>query len=207
MDIESYSEKYSGKSQPILGEIARVTSTSLRYDDMLSGPVVTGLLQFLINTTAASRVLEIGMFTGYATVAMAGALPPGGKVVTCESNKKYIDLALPLIKQSGLENRIEIIFGDAMKTLDSIVPWFDLVFLDADKENYLNYFEKALPLLKKDGIFVIDNAFWQGKVNDPGDRKGAAVHSLNERIQLDNNLENVMLPVRDGLHLVLKKSD
>lgn len=203
-DIQDYAVMYQGADESILSDVIEVTRSSLQYDDMLSGPVVAGLLRFLIHATSARRVLELGMFTGYGTLAMALALPEDGRVVTCESNQKYINLAKPLFQKSGVDHKIDIRFGEALSTVDRLDPWFDLIFLDADKENYLNYYENCLPLLKKGGIFVADNAWLAGKVRDSDDRKGKAVHELNEAIQANENLVNVMLPVRDGIHLALK---
>jgi caffeoyl-CoA O-methyltransferase len=204
MDIQNYAVAFNGADENILNDVVQVTRSSLKYDDMLSGPVVAGLLRFLIQATSARRVLELGMFTGYGTLAMALSLPEDGRVVTCESNQKYINLAKPLFQKSGVDHKIDIQFGEALNTIVCLDPWFDLIFLDADKENYLNYYEICLPLLKKGGIFVADNAWLGGKVRDSGDRKGKAVHELNEAIQANENLVNVMLPVRDGIHLALK---
>jgi caffeoyl-CoA O-methyltransferase len=203
--IHDYAEIFHGTDNGILREVIQVTRSSLQYDDMLSGPVVAGLLRFLIHAASARRVLELGMFTGYGTLAMALALPEDGRVITCESNMKYINLAKPLFQKSGVNHKIDIQYGEALDTLGRLDPWFDLVFLDADKENYLNYYEKCLPLLKKGGIFIADNAWLGGKVRDSGDRKGKEVHKLNQAIQDNENLVNVMLPVRDGLHLAIKK--
>ncbi|MCA1802570.1 MAG: class I SAM-dependent methyltransferase [Rhodothermaceae bacterium] len=203
-DMQDYAAKYHGVDESILGDVVQVTRSSLQYDDMLSGPVVAGLLRFLIHATSARRVLEIGMFTGYGTLAMALSLPEDGRVITCESNMKYINLAKPLFQKSGVDHKIDIQFGEALNSIARLDPWFDLIFLDADKENYLNYYENCLPLLKKGGIFVADNAWLGGKVRDSGDRKGKVVHELNEAIQANENLVNVMLPVRDGIHLALK---
>jgi caffeoyl-CoA O-methyltransferase len=203
-DMQDYAAKYHGVDENILRDVVQVTRSSLQYDDMLSGPVVAGLLRFLIHATSARRVLELGMFTGYGTLAMALSLPEDGRVITCESNMKYINLAKPLFQKSGADHKIDIRFGEALNTIVRLDPWFDLIFLDADKENYLNYYEYCLPLLKKGGIFVADNAWLGGKVRDSDDRKGKAVHELNEVIQANKNLVNVMLPVRDGIHLALK---
>jgi len=203
--IQDYSELFHGADDDILREVVQVTRASLQYDDMLSGPVVAGLLRFLIHAVTARRVLELGMFTGYGTLAMALALPEDGRVITCENNLKYINLAKPLFQKSGVNHKIDIQYGEALDTLGRLDPWFDLVFIDADKENYLNYYEKCLPLLKKGGIFIADNAWLGGKVRDSGDRKGKEVHKLNKAIQDNENLVNVMLPVRDGIHLAIKK--
>ncbi|TVQ14104.1 MAG: methyltransferase [Balneolaceae bacterium] len=203
--IQDYAELFHGADDDILHDVVQVTRASLQYDDMLSGPVVAGLLRFLIHASTARRVLELGMFTGYGTLAMALALPEDGMVITCENNLKYINLAKPLFQKSGVNHKINIQYGEALDTLGRLDPWFDLVFIDADKENYLNYYEKCLPLLKKGGIFIADNAWLGGKVMDSGDRKGREVHKLNKAIQDNENLVNVMLPVRDGIHIAVKK--
>jgi caffeoyl-CoA O-methyltransferase len=199
-----YAEKFSGNLEDILQEIADNTRKSLKHDDMLSGPVVAGLLRFLIHATGSRRILEIGMFTGYATIAMALSLPDDGKIITCESNLKYINLTKPFMAKSGVEHKIDIEYGDALNTLDRLDPYFDLIFIDADKENYLCYYEKCLPLLRSRGIIVADNAFLAGKVFDTEDRKGRTVHKLNTIMQSHQQLINVLLPVRDGIHVAMK---
>lgn len=200
-----YAQKFSGDSEEILEEVVNMTQSNLEYDDMLSGPVVAGLLRFLINVSESRRVLEIGMFTGYATLSMAFALPEDGKVITCESNLRYINLARPLFRKSGVQHKIDIQQGEAIHTLDKLDPYFDLIFIDADKENYMFYYEKCLPLLKSDGILVVDNAWLTGKVLDSEDPKGKVVHKLNIAMQSSKDLMNVLLPVRDGIHIAIKR--
>lgn len=206
-DMLKYAEEFNGGTPDLLYEVAEMTGSSLKYDDMLSGPVVAGLLRFLIHLSNARRVLELGMFTGYSTLAMALALPDNGRVTTCENNLKYISLAKSMFEKSGVQHKIDIQFGDALRTLGNLHPWFDLIFLDADKENYLAYYEKCVPLLKKGGILVIDNAWLAGKVRDTGDRKGKVVHELNMAVRENKNLVNVLLPFRDGIHLAVKKTE
>lgn len=205
-DMLKYAEEVNGGTPDLLYEVAEMTGKSLKYDDMLSGPSVTGLLRFLIHLSNAERVLELGMFTGYSTLAMALALPDNGSVTACENNLKYIKLAKSMFAKSDVEHKIDIQYGDAIKTLGNLEPWFDLIFLDADKDNYLAYYEKCIPLLKKGGILVIDNAWLAGKVRDSGDRKGRVVHALNMAVQENKNMVNVLLPFRDGIHLAVKKA-
>ncbi|MFU8860709.1 MAG: O-methyltransferase [Cyclonatronaceae bacterium] len=205
-DMLKYAEEFNGSTPDLLNEVAEMTGKSLKYDDMLSGPVVAGLLRFLIQVSGAVRVLELGMFTGYSTLAMALALPDNGRVTSCENNLKYINLAKSVFAKSGVEHKIDIKYGDALKTLDQIRTSFDLIFIDADKENYLAYYEKCVPLLKNGGILVVDNAWLAGKVREPANRKGKVVHGLNTALQGNKFLVNVMLPFRDGIHLAVKKT-
>jgi len=227
----------------LLKELRDTTARELRYDDMLSGPVVGSFLSMLIRISGARSVLEIGTFTGYATLWMAAALPPDGKLVTCETNEKYARIARRFFERyrqgaarpsSGKGNtpEIRLSMGPALET-----PWpdqVDFVFLDADKEHYPEYYQRIMPRLAPGGLLVVDNAFWGGKVWEstsdtetqdtflpesseiqgqqqkqrnqdvPADRQAAAIDRLNRMIAEDTQVENVVLTVRDGLHLVRK---
>jgi len=209
-----YSEKLI-KEPPLLRDIRKSTAEELQYDDMLSGPVVGAFLNMLISLSNAKQVLEIGTFTGYATVWMAMALPPDGRIVTCEINEKYATIAKRNFNRFQTERHgsgnasespeIALLFGPA---LDAKLPEkVDFIFLDADKEHYPEYYEKLLPKLVAGGIMVVDNAFWGGRVwtdDKKTDRKTKAIDRLNRIIRSDSRVENVILSVRDGLHLVRK---
>lgn len=243
-----YAESMMRKEPPLLRDLRETTLRELRHDDMLSGPVTGAFLNMLVRLSGSKTVLEIGTFTGYATLWMAMALPPAGQVFTCESNDKYAGIARRFFERykkeqeekpyenrdaSGINNSgaisyessrhpgqpagIRLIMGPA---LESRLPQrVDFVFLDADKEHYPEYYEMIKPLLAPGGLMVVDNAFWGGRVWDgipnmeagsslepdrPSDRKTAAIDRLNRMIADDPDVENVVLTVRDGLHLVRK---
>ncbi len=212
-----YAESLMTREPALLREVCMATSNELRYDDMLSGPVVGAFLNMLVRLSGAKSVVEIGTFTGYATLWMAMALPPDGRIVTCETNEKYASIARRFFKrfQTEWESPVSGHKGDPPEitllqgpALDAILPEeVDFIFLDADKEHYPEYFEKMFPLLIPGGIMVIDNAFWGGRVwedDKKSDRKTSAIDRLNRMIAADRRVENVILTVRDGLHLVRK---
>ncbi len=187
-DAEAYAEAHSTTETALLRELREVTRREMEYDDMLSGPVVGAFLQMLVRMSGARRVLEVGTFTGYATIWMAGGLPSGGRIRTCESNEKYALVARRFFKryqEEGGATDIRILFGPALQTIresvlsgepgqrpdtdfDSGHHPLDFVFLDADKEHYPDYYELLMPALSPGGIMVIDNVLWGGKVCEAG---------------------------------------
>mgnify|MGYP006286298961 CR=1 FL=1 len=205
--IEKYAENHTPSESEAMAAIRKITEKELQYSNMLSGPLVAGLLKLLITISGARTILEIGTFTGYGTLAMAESLPEDGTIVTCDYNERYEEMAKRGWEQSPHREKIEMKMGAALETMGKFTDQtFELVFLDADKTNYLRYYEESLRLLKKGGLLVIDNIFWSGTVLEPaGDEKAEAIHRLNERISGDNRVENVMLTIRDGLNLVRKK--
>lgn len=205
-EIETYAEEHSAVESKTLRDIARFTSQNLEYDQMLSGRVVSGILKLLVRLTAAKHILELGMFTGYSALSMAEELPADGKVITCDNNHRYITIARKHFDQSPHGGKIEIREGNALETLDKLNGKFDLVFLDADKENYPEYYENIIPKIRMGGIMVIDNVLWSGQVLTPDDRKATAIDSLNKRIREDVRVVNVLLTVRDGLNIIQKIS-
>lgn len=226
-DASNYARELMRKEPPLLAELRDATIAELRHDDMLSGPVVGAFLQLLVRVSAARTVLEIGTFTGYATLWMAMGLPSGGKVYTCESNEKYAGIARRYFRRfeegwkkshgtgetHGRPPEIELLAGEALKV--RLPECADFIFLDADKEQYPDYYRHLFPILTPGGLMVIDNAFWGGKVwADPKqadgpekDRKTRSVDELNRTIADDPRVDNVILSVRDGLHLVRKTED
>jgi caffeoyl-CoA O-methyltransferase len=205
-EIERYAESISWNSNNNLEEIISATKNQLEFSDMISGSQVCGLLQILIKSINAQKVVEVGMFTGYATLSMAQAMHPEGTLYALEMNEKYIGIARPIFEQSSHNNRIQIVIGNARETVVSLPNELDFVFLDADKEFYPNYYELLIDKLRSGGLMVIDNVLWHGTVLSPNlDRKANAIHTLNNRIRIDERVDSVLLTVRDGLHVLRKK--
>lgn len=208
----------TGPEPPLLQELRQATARELHYDDMLSGPLVGSLLRMLTSATSARNVLEVGTFTGYATLQIAMGMPEGGRIWTCEYNDRYARIARRFFRhyhEQGGGAEIHLLAGPALETIPNTFPdpatenVMDIIFLDADKERYPAYYELVIPLLRPGGLLLVDNAFWGGSVwREEGarDRKAAAINRLNHRIREDSSVENVLLPLRDGLHLVRKKA-
>ena len=203
-DIEKYAKTLSLEESEHLLNISKTTHEELEYDQMLSGKLEGRFLRMLIQLIGAKRVLEIGMFTGYSALTMAEALPDDGTIITCDTNDRYANMARRFFKKSPCGHKISVIMGPALETLTKIEGPFDLIFLDADKNNYPEYYRILLPMLKIGGLLIVDNAFWEGKVIDRSDVKSAAIDRLNRMVYDDPTVENVLLTIRDGINLVRK---
>jgi predicted O-methyltransferase YrrM len=162
-------------------------------------------LKMLVRLTGARVVLELGMFTGYSALMMAEGLPEGGRLITCEIDPKAEAIARRYFAESPHGNKITIRMGPALETIKTLTDPLDLVFIDADKSNYANYYEACLPLLRSGGLIVADNVLWSGKVLHPDDANDHAIVAFNRLVQSDRRVENVCLTVRDGMMLAWKR--
>ena len=205
--IIDYATEVIGDEPEVAARIADATRMGLQYSDMLSGKVEGRFLSMLAGLLNAKRILEVGMFTGYSTYMMAQAIPEDGEVITCEMNERYRDIAEKALKDTPEFKKITIVLGSAQETLPEIDGPFDMIFLDADKENYPLYYEMLVPKLRIGGLLVIDNALWGGEVVEPGNRKAVAIDRLNRLIKDDGRMENVLLTIRDGIHLARKTGE
>jgi caffeoyl-CoA O-methyltransferase len=202
-EIEAYAARHTTPLPPLLQELIEKTHAEFgEQATMLSGRVVGTLLQMLVAASGAGRVLEIGTFTGFSAQMMAAALPDDGTVITCDVNPKAIAIARSFFERSLHGRKIEVREGPALDTLRTLQPGFDLVFIDADKPNYINYYEAALPLLAPRGLIAVDNVLWSGDVLSPNDENARAIVAFNEHVQKDAYVSNVMLSVRDGVMLI-----
>ena len=206
-ELENYCEEYSVSDDMILKSLVDSTMKNEELPHMLCGPLVGGLLQLLIQISNSKNILEIGMFTGYSALKMAQVLPQGGIVHTCELMKKHKQTATKWFSKAGMSNKIQIHEGSALNTLDNFQAGsFDMIFIDADKANYPNYYRRANSLVKKGGIVVFDNMLWSGEVLDPKDEDSLAIKETAMLIKKNNRLTPVLLPVRDGI-LIYKKRE
>jgi caffeoyl-CoA O-methyltransferase len=205
--IEAYTEAHSTPPAPLLVELAEETRRSLPSPGMMVGHVEGRFLELLVFATGARRVLEIGTFSGYSAISMAAGLPPDGRIVTCDIEPRHAEVARRFADQSEYADRIEIRVGPALETLATIDGPFDLVFVDADKVNYVNYYEAALPKLADRGLIVVDNTLWSGRVLDETDttEDTVAIRAFNDRVRADTRVVCVQLPVRDGVTLVARR--
>jgi len=203
--IEQYCINFSIKENDLLKKLKKYTFESEVAPQMICGPLIGGLLQLLVKVSNAKNILEIGMFTGYSTLRMAQSLPDDGKIHSCELMKKHINTAKLFFKDSDSFQKITIHQGNAINTLKEFKSEsFDLIFIDADKNNYPNYYKKTEKLLKKGGLAVYDNMLWNGEVLSPKDQETQAIIDTAELIKSNPKLEQLLLPVRDGIMIYRK---
>jgi caffeoyl-CoA O-methyltransferase len=178
---------------------------------MQIGPDQGAFMHLLAGVIGAKRALEIGTFTGYSSLCVASALPADGKLICCDVSEEFTSIARNYWRRAGLESKIELRLGPAVATLDALIaakaPEFDFVFIDADKTNYSNYYERALQLVRTGGLIAIDNVLWGGDVADPAnnDEDTVAIRALNEKVRTDERVTLAMIPLGDGLTLARKR--
>jgi len=204
-DWEKYIESLLPALPPVLDELEKYTYWHTPYPQMLGGKIQAALLHFLVQLTGSRRILEVGTFTGYTTIALAAALPPGGLVESIDLNERNLAIARRFIRQAGMRDRIRLHRADALELLPALQGPYDFIFLDADKEHYPEYYRLLKPLLKKDGLWAVDNVLWNGQVIKPGKNPQAAgIARFNEAVKNDPQLEQTVVPLRDGLMLIRK---
>lgn len=205
--IEEYCAAHSDAASPLLRELEDYTRAHCQDAQMLTGAVEGALLRLLVEVSGAQRVLEIGTFTGYSALTMAEALPSAGRIITCEVNPEHARIAQSFFDRSPHGAKIELRLGAALGTIGALTPAepFDFVFLDADKENYVRYFEALMPLLRPGGLLVADNTLWSGRVLDPKEKNDRAIAAFNARVAADARVSRVLLSVRDGVTVARKR--
>jgi caffeoyl-CoA O-methyltransferase len=205
-EVERYAEEHTTPDGELFQRLAEETRAKTTVPQMMVGRIEGQLLATLVRLLGAKRVLELGTFTGYSSISMASALPADGKVITCDVDPEATEIARRYMDESGHGDKIEIRLGPALETLESLDGPFDLVFIDADKSNYRNYYEAALPLLADGGLLVADNVLWSGRVvEEDGDDSTRAIKEFNEHVRADSRVQSVMLTIRDGMTLVQKR--
>ncbi len=203
-DVERYVEEHASPPAERLAALAAETRASLRAPQMLTGAVEGRFLEMLVWCSGARRVLEIGTYSGYSALSMAAALPPGGRIVTCEVDPEHAEFARRHIAASPFAEAIEVRLGPALETIATLPGPFDLVFVDADKEGYPDYYEVTVPKLAERGLLVVDNTLRGGEVLTPADadQRTRGMAEFNERVLADPRVLSVILTVRDGVTLV-----
>lgn len=204
--LERYLENHSTVEDSVLAELNRHTHLKVVHPRMLCGQVMGGFLTLFSKLISPSQILEIGTYTGYSAICMARGLKTGGKLTTLELNDELRQTAVSFFKKAGLENSIELINGDALEIIPGLPGPFDLVFIDANKENYPAYFELVVDKVKPGGFILADNVLWGGKIlGEIGkDSSSKAIHKFNQQVTADPRVENYLLPIRDGLMLARK---
>jgi predicted O-methyltransferase YrrM len=204
--IARYIEEHSVREPAILREL-RAATASVPMSGMQIGADQGQFMALLVQLTGAKRCLEIGTYTGYSALAVALALPEDGKIVCCDVSEEWTAIGRPFWKKAGVEKKIDLKIAPALETLQKLKGPFDFVFIDADKENYLNYYERCLQLLRRGGLMAVDNVLWSGEVANVRARDAltVALRKFNDYVHKDERVELAMLSIGDGLTLALKR--
>ena len=206
-----YLVEHSVREPQVLREL-REETTKLPMAGMQIGPDQGQLMALLVKLMGAKRCLEIGVFTGYSSLSVALALPPDGRIIACDVSEEWTAIARRYWEKAGVAHKIDLRLGQALVTLDALRSRdgegsFDFAFIDADKGNYLAYYERCLQLLRRGGLIAVDNTLWSGDVANPDNQKSDTVslRRFNEALHRDERIDLAMLPVGDGLTLALKR--
>jgi len=204
--LEHYSETHTSPESELLSRINRETHLEVLQPRMLSGHLQGRVLSLLSKLLQPKRVLEIGTYTGYSALCLAEGLPKDGRLITIDINEELRTRVQAYFDESGYKNQIEYHVGDALEIIPSLTGNWDFVFIDADKKNYLNYYNLVIDHMNPGGIILADNILWSGKVIDPtaSDRETELLRKYNEVIHADSRVENVVLPIRDGIMVARK---
>lgn len=206
-NIQRYAEQHTSQESELLRKISRDTHAKVTMPRMLSGQLQGRFLAMVSQMIRPHRILEIGTFTGYSALCLAEGLPPGGTLVTIDINEELEDKVRTYFKESGFADRIDYRIGDAATIIPTLGGQFDLVFIDADKENYSRYFDLVIDHVSEGGIILADNVLWSGKVlQEKPDKDTHAIIAFNRKIQVDRRVENILLPIRDGILMIRKVS-
>ncbi len=209
MELEDYIEKHSSPEDETLYHINRETHLDVLRPIMLSGHIQGKFLEMISRMIRPKRILEIGTYTAYSTICLARGLAEDGKIISIEKNKELEKIINKNIKAAGISKKTESIIADAKDIIPNLSESFDLVFIDADKQNNSFYYESVLPLVRKDGFILIDNCLWHGKVLDENtlkeDKDTQSIDAFNNYVQEDNRVENLLLSIRDGIMLIRKR--
>ena len=202
--IEEYAFNRTSYEGNLLKRLEEETYEKLEIPQMTTGRIEARFLKLLARLVGAKRILEIGTFAGYSAISMAEALPEDGELITCEIDSEAITFAKRYFDLSAHGKKITLLEGAALDSIKSISGPFDMAFIDADKENYSNYYEAILPMIRSGGLLAVDNVLWSGRVLDPKDKSDKAIHQFNETVIQDKRVESVLLTVRDGLNCIVK---
>ena len=206
-DLQAYAEKITSTEPTVLSELNRETWEKVAYPRMLSGHIQGRMLSFFSKMLRPHRILEIGTYTGYSAICLAEGLAQGGSIDTIDINAELQEMVLRYFRKAGIADIARMHVGDARQIIPVLDGLYDLVFIDADKENYCNYLDLALPKLRPGGVILADNVLWSGKVLDTAvtDIETQGLRDFVKMVAARTDLEFVLLPVRDGIMAVMKK--
>jgi caffeoyl-CoA O-methyltransferase len=205
--LEQYIEDFSTPEDPVLEDLYRQTHIKFLNPNMLSGHLQGKFLEFISRMINPQAILEIGTFTGYSAICLAKGLKPDGKLITIEINDELTDFARSYFKKAGLDSKITQLTGKAQEIIPDLDLIFDLVFIDADKREYIDYFRAAIGKVKPGGFILADNVLWGGQVIDKEtkDQQARGIIDFNNMIKSEDGIQYIIMPIRDGLMLIHKK--
>ncbi len=206
--LNLYAEQFSSDETEVLKQLNRETNAKVLSPRMLSGHLQGRILSMLSKMIRPKYILEIGTYTGYSAICLSEGLQENGKIISMDINEELESFILGYWSKAGINNKAELKIGNALNLIPQIDHPLDLVFIDADKENYSNYFDLVIDKLNSGGIIIADNVLWSGKVLDTEkhtDKETTSIHSFNQKIKNDPRVENILLPVRDGLNVIRKR--
>lgn len=205
-EIEKYIDTHTTDESDVLQQLNRKTHTDVLMPQMLSGKVQGQFLKFISQMLQPNRVLEIGSYTGYAAICLAAGLTETGKLFTIDINEELEDIVRTHVEKAGLQNKIVQIIGNATQEISKLEETFDLIFIDADKQNYSLYYDLVFDKLRSGGFILADNVLWSGKITDQKkDKDTQSLAEFNDKVQQDNRVENVIVSIRDGVMMIRKK--
>ena len=204
-DLENYISAHSESGGDVEKALRKETLDLGPSSGMMSGDSVGNFLKFIVKTNKCKRILEIGTFTGYSALMLASELPEEGELITCDINSETSNIAKKYWAKSSHSKKIKLKLGPAIETMEILTGKFDLIFIDADKNNYLNYYKKSKELINEDGIIIIDNVLWSGRVLKPEDKQSISIDNFNKFVNEDKDFWNTIVPIRDGLMVVTRR--
>lgn len=205
--LNDYCTRYTDAESPLLEKLNRDTHLKVMSPRMLSGHLQGRFLSFISKLVKPSCILEIGTYTGYSALCLAEGLTENGKLITIDPNEETNKMAKAFFDKSEYKNKIELLSGDAGKMIRDLKYDLDIVFIDADKQNYSLYYDLVIEKVKKGGLIITDNVLWSGKVLETEnlmDKDTKAIHDFNKKVSEDKRVSHLLLPVRDGLMLLMK---
>ena len=206
-ELERYMLENSTPQSETLAWLERESWLRTSHGRQIAGPTLGALLRHIVLMLKPRRILEIGTFSGYSTLWMAGALPPGGRIDTLEINDEMEDLIREGLSRAGVADRVRLAIGDALEILPALEPGYDLAYIDGNKRDYVAYYQSVIDLVRPGGWILADNVLWDGQVvtGDPRSQQTRSIQAFNNLVAGDERVENFILPLRDGLNIIRKK--
>jgi len=205
-EIENYIAQFSSAEDEVLRELSRETYLKIQMPQMVSGNLQGQFLEMISRMLQPKRILEVGTFTGYSAICLAKGLTDGGLLYTIDVNEELQPMCVRYFEKANLASKIKHLIGDARKMIPELNETFDLVFIDADKINYSNYYDLVFDKVRVGGYIIADNVLWSGKVvEEKKDKDTLAIHQYNEKAAADARVKNFILPLRDGLNIAVKQ--